>query len=334
MRSGTPASGRCWRAAFRARRRDEVAQARAYAYGGAVIQDLGYYPFGSHFFSNLRALRPDRRLRRGADPRGARRQRVRLCARRARALHRRQRRPSRRRQPRGGADVSRSCARSTATRSPTPTRRPPTCSSSSRSTSCRRRAAPTCRTCTRASSASRSRSRCSSARSSATYGLEMKDVFLTEDLAIGSYRHAVSETIPEITRIAWRDKREEIEKLNPGAARGEVRLQPVARRNTTRPTAPTTRSRACWRGSSRSSTSCCRRSARCGRCSSRRRRKEAEALFLESFKDTRERYRAALDALGARAPRSAEHRLRHRQAERARRIHAGRRDLRRAAATG
>jgi hypothetical protein len=33
--------------------RDEVAQARAYAYGGAVIQDLGYYPFGSHFFSNL-----------------------------------------------------------------------------------------------------------------------------------------------------------------------------------------------------------------------------------------------------------------------------------------
>src|SRR3954452_1037206 len=32
---------------------DAVARARAYAYGGAVIQDLGYYPFGSHFFSNL-----------------------------------------------------------------------------------------------------------------------------------------------------------------------------------------------------------------------------------------------------------------------------------------
>ena len=30
-----------------------MTQARAYAYGGAVIQDLGYYPFGSHFFSNL-----------------------------------------------------------------------------------------------------------------------------------------------------------------------------------------------------------------------------------------------------------------------------------------
>src|SRR3954467_10909393 len=32
---------------------DELAEARAYAYGGCVIQDLGYYPFGSKFFSDL-----------------------------------------------------------------------------------------------------------------------------------------------------------------------------------------------------------------------------------------------------------------------------------------
>src|SRR5712671_1991061 len=32
---------------------EELLDARAYAYGGSVIQDLGYYPFGSHFFSNL-----------------------------------------------------------------------------------------------------------------------------------------------------------------------------------------------------------------------------------------------------------------------------------------
>jgi hypothetical protein len=31
----------------------ELEEARAYAYGGSLIQDLGYYPFGSHFFSNL-----------------------------------------------------------------------------------------------------------------------------------------------------------------------------------------------------------------------------------------------------------------------------------------
>src|SRR5437016_13975274 len=32
---------------------EELQTARAYAYGGSVVQDLGYYPFGSHFFSNL-----------------------------------------------------------------------------------------------------------------------------------------------------------------------------------------------------------------------------------------------------------------------------------------
>lgn len=32
---------------------DQLKEARAYAYGGAVIQDLGYYPFGSKEFSNL-----------------------------------------------------------------------------------------------------------------------------------------------------------------------------------------------------------------------------------------------------------------------------------------
>ena len=33
--------------------RDELRTAHAYAYGGAIIQDMGYYPFGSHFFSDL-----------------------------------------------------------------------------------------------------------------------------------------------------------------------------------------------------------------------------------------------------------------------------------------
>ena len=32
---------------------EELKAARAYAYGGAVIQDMGYYPFGSKFFSDL-----------------------------------------------------------------------------------------------------------------------------------------------------------------------------------------------------------------------------------------------------------------------------------------
>jgi hypothetical protein len=32
---------------------EQLLQAHAYAYGGAIIQDMGYYPFGSQFFSDL-----------------------------------------------------------------------------------------------------------------------------------------------------------------------------------------------------------------------------------------------------------------------------------------
>ena len=32
---------------------DDMRKAHAYAYGGAIIQDMGYYPFGSHLFSDL-----------------------------------------------------------------------------------------------------------------------------------------------------------------------------------------------------------------------------------------------------------------------------------------
>jgi hypothetical protein len=49
-----------------------------------------------------------------------------------------------------------------------------------------------------------------------TYGLELPDVFADEDLAIGTYRRAVSEILPELTRAAWRDKKDEIARLVPG----------------------------------------------------------------------------------------------------------------------
>jgi hypothetical protein len=132
-----------------------------------------------------------------------------------------------------------------------------------------------------------------------TYGLALKDVFLfDEDLAIGSYRHAISETIPEITRIAWRDKRDEIQRLTPGIAQDRFvfklsRQQYEARYGTEykkpgffarvvaflyrllpkigplRPlafAAPTA---------------------------------DAERLFVESLKDTRDRYRTSLAAVAA-----------------------------------
>src|SRR3979411_2684484 len=36
---------------FPAATEEELTKAHAFAYGGCIIQDLGYYPFGSKFFS-------------------------------------------------------------------------------------------------------------------------------------------------------------------------------------------------------------------------------------------------------------------------------------------
>jgi hypothetical protein len=52
-----------------------------------------------------------------------------------------------------------------------------------------------------------------------TYGIQMKDVFLSEDLAIATYRHAVGTTIPEMTKVAWGKKRDQIAKVTPGIQR-------------------------------------------------------------------------------------------------------------------
>jgi zinc dependent phospholipase C len=52
-----------------------------------------------------------------------------------------------------------------------------------------------------------------------TYGIEMKDLFLNEDLAIATYRHAVGTTIPEMTKVAWGKKRDQIVKVTPGMQR-------------------------------------------------------------------------------------------------------------------
>src|SRR5262245_22764699 len=51
------------------------------------------------------------------------------------------------------------------------------------------------------------------------YGLELKDVFDALDLSIGTYRKTVSDLIPQMTRIAWVIKKDEIAKSQPGVTR-------------------------------------------------------------------------------------------------------------------
>ncbi|HTS26129.1 MAG TPA: zinc dependent phospholipase C family protein [Bryobacteraceae bacterium] len=52
-----------------------------------------------------------------------------------------------------------------------------------------------------------------------TYGLELQDIFNDLDLALGTYRHTVSAIIPEMTRVAWNLKREDLQKATPGLTR-------------------------------------------------------------------------------------------------------------------
>ena len=49
-----------------------------------------------------------------------------------------------------------------------------------------------------------------------TYGLDLKTVLTNEDEVLGSYRHDVSQLLPKATRIAWSLKKDEIMKDQPG----------------------------------------------------------------------------------------------------------------------
>jgi hypothetical protein len=131
-----------------------------------------------------------------------------------------------------------------------------------------------------------------------TYGIEMKDLFVSEDLAIATYRHAVGTTIPEMTKVAWGRKREQILKVTPGMRRQKFVFNLSRRRydkefgsdyakphgfarflalvyNLVPKIGP-------FRSLSFSVPS-----------------PEAERLFLESFVSTRDRFRESLDALRA-----------------------------------
>jgi zinc dependent phospholipase C len=52
-----------------------------------------------------------------------------------------------------------------------------------------------------------------------TYGLDLKSVLSDEDKVLGSYRYAVSQLLPKATRIAWSLKKDEIVKDQPGVTR-------------------------------------------------------------------------------------------------------------------
>jgi hypothetical protein len=52
-----------------------------------------------------------------------------------------------------------------------------------------------------------------------TYGMKIEQVFFKVDLAIGSYRRAVGTILPALTKVAWQLKKQEIRKESPGITR-------------------------------------------------------------------------------------------------------------------
>jgi hypothetical protein len=52
-----------------------------------------------------------------------------------------------------------------------------------------------------------------------TYGLDLSDLFPNFERSIESYRRAVSKTIPAATRIAWAERKSEVQRSEPGMTR-------------------------------------------------------------------------------------------------------------------
>ena len=58
-----------------------------------------------------------------------------------------------------------------------------------------------------------------------TYGLELKEQFISLDLAIGTYRHTVSNLLPSLTKAAWNMKADQIQKAKPGITRRQFQYR-------------------------------------------------------------------------------------------------------------
>ena len=52
-----------------------------------------------------------------------------------------------------------------------------------------------------------------------TYGIELASLLVNESRAIGSYRHVISSTIPKATRVAWALRKDEIQRDTPSMTR-------------------------------------------------------------------------------------------------------------------
>jgi len=277
---------------------EQLARAKAFAYGGSVIQDLGYYPFGSHFFSNLlhyvrsgdfveTMIREARDVDEYAFALGALAHYAADNTGHPEAVNRAVALMFPKLKAKYGDSVTyaKSPARHVLVEF---------------SFDVVQAAAGTYASDAYHTYIGFEVAKPLLARAFAgTYALEMNDVFLfDEDLAIGTYRHSLSQTIPEITRVAWRDKAEEIQKLIPGMSQERFVFQISRREYEERYGAEYKRPSFF----AKLLAFVYRLLPKIGPLKPLKFEAptpEAERLFLASLRDTQSRYRASLDAVGA-----------------------------------
>jgi hypothetical protein len=63
-----------------------------------------------------------------------------------------------------------------------------------------------------------------------TYCIKLDDIFTNYDLAVGTYRYSVSSVIPRMTKVAWQVKKDEIQQEFPGITRKKF-LYHISRRD-------------------------------------------------------------------------------------------------------
>lgn len=133
------------------------------------------------------------------------------------------------------------------------------------------------------------------------YALDMGDQFMDRSLAIGTYRYAVAKAIPEMTKVAWKKKRAEIEKVTPGITQTRFVFN-LSRREYEKEFG---RDYAKPKGWARVIGFLYHLVPKIGpfrALAFKVPTPEAEKLFLDSFQQTKERYAAALNALRSGQP--------------------------------
>ena len=128
-----------------------------------------------------------------------------------------------------------------------------------------------------------------------TYGMKLEQVFTNVSLAIGSYRRSISSSIPTMTRVAWQLKKDEIIKDAPSITRKKFLY------NLSRASYQKSWGKEYQRPGFRSRllTFCIRLMPRVGRSRAlafRTPTPAVEKMFMASFNSTLDRYRALLSA--------------------------------------